>query len=1370
MSVQDKILDAIELLADSSVKKAGYDKTIQAQILSCEDATIGKYRCRYQDATIYAYAGAADITYTKGAYVYILVPSGDMNKEKTILGTTKKLGINYISQAEGDQAYDVIGNNCITSNNTFYLDTKNKNYKYTIYRYNTGDITLDNTALNEYIKQSSSLIVGGIFKTNITPERQYRGHYGITFNLRFLDNTSNKEVIRSYTIDEDNMIDNPYRLIYDTRQYQIFDIDGANFIRVESIQIFNQDFLGATQTTTDTRLSSGDIEISAIQLNGAVRMIESEINGVAISFYTPQGTFFTDQSSENSYKTITAQVRIKGKLASAAQNISFYWGSENVGITPRNQYYNKYLGRGWKCLNESNLAVEGDAENDPIYTWVPGKDTYIVKISEATARDNRFKVSILYDGTVVSKIIDIKNLAASVPQITIDSSDGTKFYYDIGHPTLTCKVNGGEPNNYHYYWGVQSDTGIFENLPETTEQNTAYNTAYNNYNNLKNAINAGTKFANAEATNLNNYEEALKAFNFIQRVNGNKVYDVQISNITNLAIFKCSVYNNQNIYLGTAAITLTNSLNGEDLYSLVINNGSAVFQYNEYGVAPNNRSLDIQQQIQVLSFTIYDNLGNAIDNEIIRNSRDCKIRWQFPIKDTLLVDDADNGQSAGTDPTQTYKYYDNLVNLIYNIAQRYDIKKQINQIKLTVDYKGMNLTAETQFTFAKQGEPGTNGTEYLVKLIPNTRMSDPPTFPMVTKAGTDYILNYGLNSTAKETTIGLSTGYQLFKAQLWHSGELVWEGFNASTAAIDGVTKPTVVHWQILANKYNSSVSDESAFRVTNASNGNIQYLGDHLANALSTPLANTIKCSITYEGKTYYGTIPVTTAWTYNSNFRVSLADYTGFRYVIYAPDGTSPQYDNSHPFEFICQEKINNVWEDVSLVAGSHAISYTPGLCGNVKRNRAGDLVNSNLLILLSNAIYRDGLNKNQWRYKPNSKYDGQCINNAVTCVYTQNGVIVGRLSVPIHFLLNRYGLASLNAWDGNSVQINEEGGYILAPQMGAGVKDSNNNFTGVVMGAVKQNSSAATTYNGLLGFSQGIISIYLDAETGNATFGRPGEGQIKLVPGGTSTIAGWKINTDSLSSNDNKSILYANESHIQDNKSLRFNINNLFKVYSNGHIKATAGTIGGWTIEADSLHTTNKTTFGTGTGAFLGSDGKLDFTSPSRNYLRYDGDSFDINIRSSHFEHFFSVSKSRISLGDFVIDDQNGRTTLRSYDNDIGISTYPDSGQFWIWCGSDSYDVKDMAFAVNEGGQVYAKDFICTNSAHPRNICQELDNIWIAIANIDTGGGGGGCHGCDDDDDCPGYGSGECGPEQAQCIPEGSGNGQVINDCSGCYGPGG
>jgi len=58
-----------------------------------------------------------------------------------------------------------------------------------------------------------------------------------------------------------------------------------------------------------------------------------------------------------------------------------------------------------------------------------------------------------------------------------------------------------------------------------------------------------------------------------------------------------------------------------------------------------------------------------------------------------------------------------------------------------------------------------------------------------------------------------------------------------------------------------------------------------------------------------------------------------------------------------------------------------------------------------------------------------------------------------------------------------------------MGAGEKDSNNRFTGVVMGSVKLNNANTTTYNGLLGFSKGAMSIYLDADTGNATFGKAG-----------------------------------------------------------------------------------------------------------------------------------------------------------------------------------------------------------------------------------------------------------------------------------------
>jgi len=56
--------------------------------------------------------------------------------------------------------------------------------------------------------------------------------------LCFNDNATNTEVLREYILDEDNMVGNPYQLTNGVRQYEIFDIDGENFVRLESIQLF----------------------------------------------------------------------------------------------------------------------------------------------------------------------------------------------------------------------------------------------------------------------------------------------------------------------------------------------------------------------------------------------------------------------------------------------------------------------------------------------------------------------------------------------------------------------------------------------------------------------------------------------------------------------------------------------------------------------------------------------------------------------------------------------------------------------------------------------------------------------------------------------------------------------------------------------------------------------------------------------------------------------------------------------------------------------------------------------------------------------------------------------------------------------------
>jgi hypothetical protein len=75
-------------------------------------------------------------------------------------------------------------------------------------------------------------------------------------------------------------------------------------------------------------------------------------------------------------------------------------------------------------------------------------------------------------------------------------------------------------------------------------------------------------------------------------------------------------------------------------------------------------------------------------------------------------------------------------------------------------------------------------------------MNNPPAYPVLAKIGSNrYALNYGLGTSSSETILNSTSNLQFFKAQLWHSGELVWEGFSSADLAEDDFTQPTNVHW-----------------------------------------------------------------------------------------------------------------------------------------------------------------------------------------------------------------------------------------------------------------------------------------------------------------------------------------------------------------------------------------------------------------------------------------------------------------------------------------------------------------------------------------------------------------------------------------------
>lgn len=1113
-SLENQICDAIGIIANRIVDKANYDRTVQATVIKCIDQTIGEYKVQYQDSFYYAYSNNSDIVYPDGSLVYIQIPGNDFGKQKTILGTVKKLGINYITTIEEDEAYEIVGKNCIDSKGEWILSSYIRQFGKNVYdRDNSiNEIGLNVIDVEEYIKNSKSIICGATIRTSLVAEQQLKGNYGVSFALDFTDNSNPESIVtRYYVVDVNKMHGNPYRLAQDTRQYGVFEIDGANFVSVKSISIFNYDFpLEGNGSVTE------DIFFSHFELSGANRLSNEDISNYSLTFVTPRGKYFDKNGYDKLY--INAEVRVKGKVVNLdSQKLPFYWFVEHVGVTANSEYYNKYGGQGWKCLNKNTEVISATDTDPAVVEWIPETNKWVVSKSDCPSRSTKYKCVVVYDGTVISREIEIINRDA-IYDVTIESDMGTTFYFDgnreSGYPTIICKVNGAENNSYSYSWAVTSNSGNFNSLAETTDKNKIHQSWIDKYNNIINSNEyKEIKESQLELQGVNQY---FKEDKFNMRVEGNRIYHVDISQITNFSTYSCTVYSG-NTYIGTTSIVLVNKLLPEGSYSLIINNGTHIYKYNENGISPASNAVENPIDIQALTFTIYDSNGNEVSNDAASHS---SIKWAVPAENTLLkipytTDESDNG----------YNIYRNMTSFSYFIEDRYNITKQNNNINLFVVYKGVSLSASTDLTFVKEGESGTNGTEFACRIVPN--LADGASFsgyPMITQLGTSNTKYF--NFAAKDVN-------KPFKVQLWHNENRIYEGVESATS---GENKYVEVKWGILKKKKSGLSQDVSNIQISES--GVFNYKGFNTDENV-----NIIQAEIKYDGVTYYATLPLITARVSNRQTKIELKQGSGFRYAIYSSDGKSPKYDNTNPFEIDVFYNINNVWCDVSP---EYAFVWS--------------YLGTDLLDRLS---YGENPKANQKWKKPIDSYDGECLYNAILCdVRNSSGSSYASIHIPVHLYLNRYGLSAINGWDGNTVDINEDGGYILTPQIGAGQKNSDNSFTGVVMGKVKE-SGQTTADIGLLGYSSGVRSIFLDAETGKSVFGTNGKAQIIIDPG--SSREGEAILKSGNYSSINKTGLEINLTA----PTIKYGSGN-FEVNEIGHITAKGGgTIAGWNITDTKLY---------------------------------------------------------------------------------------------------------------------------------------------------------------------------------------------------------
>lgn len=1061
--IENQILDAVQTIVDNSIAHAGFDRTIQAQVARCANENQGKYVIKYQDGLFYAYSSNIETIYKKGDNVYILIPGNDMSETKTILGLVSNLGADYITNIEEEDKYETVGNDCVKKQESVGLCSYIKSQEIDLYNVNSTPafregFEFDLEAFEFYLKKSNYFRGGAYFRTALPEEQRYSGDYGIAYELVFKDATGSEKII-TYKINIDDMEGNPYLLTVASKQYCIWEIDAENFIRLQRVYIFQNSFPNQKSDKVN------DIFITNVELMGANAIPTDEVSNCSISIITKKGIYFDDNDLNTDTRTVEPVIRAKGNIiASNSSLLKYYWFKENNSINYNSILFQRYGGPGWECINDFNTIEEDVRE------WLPGNSILSIQKSEATAKENTYKCVVVYnEKTILTKEFTIYNNSSSY-DVTIQASNGTQFYYDSGETTLTCLINGQEQtgDDYQYDWSIVNNFGEFSSITE----------------------------------------------------NSNKIL-VQAKTINNYSLYKCIVsYKNNKI--GKAEVTIKNSLEGGYAYTAIINNGNQIFKYDEKGISPASEAANMPIIIQPLDFTVYDDNGAEVPQSAIGNQN---VEWWIPAENTMI--DVLNSYGAPERIEDGYEIYSNTYSIGFDILKTYNPNNNNNTILLKVFYKDKKLIAKTNFSFLKEGENGTNGSEFVCRLVPNTTDVTIPKNVILTYNETgsadDYLLNY--NRPAGKNNIWLN-------AELYHNGVNIFRGNSSGISNEDIETNAITLTWSILRNKYDYDNKQKITYQddtnlAIDAETGAVSFSATEYSNP-----ANIIKCTIIYNNVEYVATMPIIISRVTQGKYSLALKENTGFLSAMYTTDGQNPIYNNIAPYELILKEDGEEITKNKNLsydwsIKGRIYLSEWQSDSNLIIRNIASS---SKVYEKTADSTYQSG--KTYYKYennqyiqliaitdypiggtvgtniyeartinnikyiKPKDTFDGMCVSNGIYCSVKNNNVEIANIHIPVYLYLNRYGNAAINSWDGNTISINDEAGVILSPQVGAGQKESDNSFTGVLMGSVKESGSKEIE-TGLFGYHAGQRTIKLDSKTGSAEFGTEDSGKIVIAP---------------------------------------------------------------------------------------------------------------------------------------------------------------------------------------------------------------------------------------------------------------------------------
>ena len=1045
--INNQICDAIGIIVDKKISQAKFDKTIQATIVAQGDKTKGEYKVKYLDSLFYAYDKSGK-DYAVGTQVYILVPENDLSKVKTILGTADKTkDTQPIIISEGNK-FEYL------TDNLFIFSEENKEFGIKSWENSSISIlydgfTIDTDGLSYITKEGFDyFILKCNVRTNLQESQQSLGTYGIRIAISadLKENQQNQKTQNlelKFELDSTMMVGNPYSLVIPVEQIAGFNIANYTNIDIKDVSLFSYKFDPLNDGEED---KENNIFFTDLSLQCANKISTDNLNRNYLYVSVPNGQYLSTKDGKDSV-VLKAIFQSKGQIIDPTKysGLTYYWFKKNPLISVADKEKGKYCKingintEGWECLN---------TYDEKSNTFKAGGDTYTIDQNSFLSSQQEYRCIALFDNLAYSKtkIVYNKN-----PQyiISLTSNSGPIFYNNNGKPTLTCSCLKTEDNSSgvtisaNYYWYATKIDGQRKRINESHYV-----------------------YVSTESISINEYPEK--------------------------AIIDCAVEKfDDKSFIGVETLELLNLKSDTTmLYNLTIENGSQMFKYNTLGISPihassTNSNVEPSEKekeavLQPLSFTL---VNNKTGEEFTEGSSQ---KWILPPDDKTMFDFSGlkKIQDYDKEGYEGYKVYEG-TSLEFSIKSEYDYTKTKNTIFLEVVKENQTYQARTNILFAKEGDNGTNGTDYQCQIV-----------------GIQGGQKISFNNGIPYYYYNKSDGDKFYYNQEAISNQLKLKVLkNAQEIEIDN----SQITWSVLKSPFfrngnNYTSTKDYPFILTVDNSGTIREDENYKSLSNIEDIANIIiiKAECSFEDannhKLIYATQPIGIVLNNPDIYNNYVENGSGFYRVVYDTDGTNPSYANTD----------TNIFR---ISGPEKGYFYKWKIIGE-------------------QLYFQDAKETNKKEIKVIAKDPllAENISNGITCeiylikdtdiITEENGEVLingeyssptHQIIIPIHLSTNRFGHSEINGWDGNTVSIDQEGGVVLLPQIGAGFKNENNAFTGVLMGTslLKDHDDSTTNKDsylretGLMGFHNGERSFFLKSDDGSATFGKNGSGQIKIIP---------------------------------------------------------------------------------------------------------------------------------------------------------------------------------------------------------------------------------------------------------------------------------